>query len=159
MGRGLSDLQRFILKETAKQGVLFRRDIKARFFGFKPRTREHEPDERHQRKIPSRGYNDYLKRVKHDSDRGYAVFSPIEIGKKKYNSTAASIGRSLTRLQQRGLIEPYWRVQLDGWKSFEWGILLTEDGEVYVKQKFSIKAKKIRKPKEPHQGYFYITNF
>ncbi len=37
MGRGLSDLQQFILRETAKHGVLFREEIKERFFHLLPR--------------------------------------------------------------------------------------------------------------------------
>lgn len=32
MARGLSDLQHFVLKQTAKQGVLFREEIKDGFF-------------------------------------------------------------------------------------------------------------------------------
>lgn len=36
MGRGLSDLQLFVLQRTAKQGVLFREEIKEGFFHWKP---------------------------------------------------------------------------------------------------------------------------
>jgi hypothetical protein len=75
MGKGLSPLQRFILKETSKKGHIQNSDILINYYGFQPVYSG--------RKIR---------------------FSRKQIGMEKYISTSASVSNSLTRLRKRGLM-------------------------------------------------------
>jgi hypothetical protein len=87
MGRGLSDLQRWILREARERGHLHARDICTDYFGWKP---------------PRYYGGSYAK-----------TFRPEDIGRDEYNRVMATISRSLSRLEARGLIEtwggPYYK--------------------------------------------------
>ena len=83
MGKGLSPLQWFILKDASKKGHIQNSDILIKYYGFQPVYSG--------RKIR---------------------FSRRQIGMEKYISTSASVSNSLTRLRKRGLLVrgscPHW---------------------------------------------------
>jgi hypothetical protein len=84
MGRGLSDLQRHILSETATRDKVHLAEILMGYFGWEPTCLyPSKPGER------PRGNN----------------FSIDEIGWNKYRSVTAAVRRSFFRLHERGLIE------------------------------------------------------
>lgn len=74
MGKGLSPLQRFILKETYKKQYIKNADILIKRYGFQPLT------------------------------YGKIRFSRKQIGMEKYICASASVSNSLTRLRKRGLL-------------------------------------------------------
>jgi len=79
MGKGLSILQRFILKEAYKNRKVLNADILIKYYGFT--------------QVAS----------------GSIKFNRHQIGMKKYLSESVAVARSLTRLRDRGLITPnYW---------------------------------------------------
>lgn len=78
MGRGLSDLQRWILHRAGLAVKLSTVDILTGYFGWK----RHTP----------RGYD----LVKHN-------FSKMAVGARRFNVGKASLSRALRRLEQRGL--------------------------------------------------------
>jgi len=77
MGRGLSDLQRWILRQTCKRGQLEYADIRRDYFGWKSKQQDKQLRER---------------------------YSPQDIGEDEYNRVMATISRSCRRLEARGLI-------------------------------------------------------
>lgn len=79
MGRGLSELQQFILKKAGRDGDIAPPDILEDFFGWK-KTR-----------IPCRP--------------GGHRFSPPEIGTERYHKTMVTLSRSIRRLECRGLVQ------------------------------------------------------
>jgi hypothetical protein len=83
MGRGLSDLQRFILKRAAESGGARRGDVLCDYFGW--RTQGERPTGRY-------------------AWIGEQNFSPSQIGTKKYRSDSASLSRAQRRLRERGLV-------------------------------------------------------
>jgi hypothetical protein len=88
MGRGLSDLQRYILTEAGKRPPI---------------------DTAHQVPETQLNFNEILEgffgwRAKRGILNFYH-FSKLEIGEKKYRSVMAALSRSLARLEQRGLVE------------------------------------------------------
>jgi hypothetical protein len=78
MGRGLSDLQQWILREARQRGRLYHADIYEGYYGWKPRRGASLPGEQR--------------------------FSKWEIGEAEYNKTMATVSRSCTRLEARGLV-------------------------------------------------------
>ena len=124
MGRGLSELQKFILKETAKRGILFRRDIRDRFFRWK----SVEEKGRYSWLAPSHS-EEYID------------------NRKQYASMSASIARALSRLKNRGLIE-HRSTRLSGYHSYAWGVLLTDEGAKYAAEQFSIRVKRVKRPEK-----------
>jgi hypothetical protein len=86
MGRGLSDLQRYILRETARQGIIFRVHILAGYFRWPSDYRIPQGD-------PG---------ACGDKTR---YFSKHEIGQRRYEAGMASVSRAVSRLIQRGLLE------------------------------------------------------
>ena len=129
MGRGLSDLQQFILQKTAKHGVLFREEIKEQFFHW--RTPERPAYLRWPaslRPTPSRKFLE---------------------AERKDNSVSASIARTLTRLERRRLVNSHQRAKKREW---HWNrtdaIVLTEEGRNYVMERLRLKPKKLRKAKD-----------
>jgi hypothetical protein len=83
MGRGLSGLQRYILRETARRERLHPADILAGFFGWPTLGPLRPEGER------CRGLN----------------FDREEVGPERYNASMASLSRAIRRLEDRGLIE------------------------------------------------------
>ncbi len=77
MGRGLSDLQRWILREARQRGQLEYSDICQGYFGWKPLRKDQQLRDR---------------------------FSPKQIGAAEYNRVMATVSRSCRRLAERGLI-------------------------------------------------------
>jgi DNA-binding MarR family transcriptional regulator len=86
MGRGLSDLQKYILKEAAAQNPnergnqwLYNHDIFMGYYGWEPHIRNYD----------MRAANNFL---------------PSAIGEKKYNAAHVAVRKACDRLEQRGLI-------------------------------------------------------
>lgn len=82
MGRGLSDLQRWILAEARKRDRLYYADICEKYYGWP-------------RKTDSQG---------NPLSIGSQHFSRSEIGEREYNRVMATISRSCLRLEKRGLV-------------------------------------------------------
>ncbi len=82
MGRGLSDLQRWILAEARKRDRLYYADICEKYYGWP-------------RKTDVAG---------NPLSRGSQHFSRSEIGNREYNRVMATISRSCLRLEKRGLV-------------------------------------------------------
>jgi hypothetical protein len=78
MGRGLSPLQRWIMREVETAGKLYYVDIYTRYFGWQPTSRAWSKDGQH--------------------------FSPTSIGLREYRRVVATVSRSCKRLEQRGLV-------------------------------------------------------
>jgi hypothetical protein len=79
MGRGLSNLQRWILSEARRRGWLEYDEIYQGYFGWR-RTGPYWPNELRQ------------------------TFSPRDIGEGEYNRVMATVSRSVRRLEERGLV-------------------------------------------------------
>jgi len=77
MGRGLSDLQRWILREACERGQLEYSYIRRDYFGWESTRKDQQLRDR---------------------------YSPDAIGEAEYNRVMATISRSCRRLQERGLI-------------------------------------------------------
>ncbi len=92
MGRGLSDLQRWILAEARKRDRLYHADICEKYYGWS-------------RKTDSRG---------NPLSIGSQHFSRSEIGGREYNRVMATISRSCLRLEKRGLVRCI-RAMYGGW--------------------------------------------
>jgi hypothetical protein len=103
MGRGLSELQRFILREAGKRGRAYYADVLTGFFGWKP--------------TPSR-----LPRTP-----GQQRFSRSRIGERRYAKTMATLSRACWRLGQRGLV-----TCLQGARSHWSGVELTDKGREWL---------------------------
>ncbi len=82
MGRGLSDLQRWILAEARKQDRLYYADICEKYYGWR-------------RKYHTWG---------DPFSVGCNKFYRSEIGHREYNRVMATISRSCRRLEKRGLV-------------------------------------------------------
>jgi hypothetical protein len=80
MGRGLSELQKYILKRAARSNDTCRAEILCGFFGWPSR-----------RSRPPRP--------------GEKTFRPARIGEVTYRSANASLSRAWRRLRDRGLME------------------------------------------------------
>jgi hypothetical protein len=95
MGRGLSDLQRFIVVKAATCNRLHYAEILVEYFGWKPNGRLHYG--------PEHG-KDYAGEDLAGRVIGGQHFSLKEIGEKRYRKTMATLSRTCTRLGQRGLV-------------------------------------------------------
>ncbi len=84
MGKGLSPLQRFILKQAYKNQSILNSDVLIKRYGFK------------------------------QISFGSIKFNRHQIGMRKYLSASASVARSLTRLRARGLMtrDPFLKHRL-----------------------------------------------
>ncbi len=81
MGRGLSELQRWILREARARGRLYYADICEGYFGWNRKPRG----------TLSENYNRQM-------------FSRQAIGEKEYDRVMATISRSCLRLERRELV-------------------------------------------------------
>ena len=84
MGRGLSDLQRWILAEAQKRDRLYYFHICEGYYGWKRRL-------------------DFYGRTPDDSP-GPHKFSPAQIGEREYARVMSTISRSCDRLAKRDLV-------------------------------------------------------
>jgi hypothetical protein len=106
MGRGLSELQRYILTEAGKRQRVYYADILEGFFGWapvKPIARWKAGDVRGgvpgypEEQIPENEVGS----IKHP---GHQYFSRRKIGEKNYRKVLATLSRTCLRLGQRGLV-------------------------------------------------------
>ena len=81
MGRGISELQRWILEEARARGRLYYSDICEGYYGWKQHS----------------SYGSH-------GGPGCNKFSREEIGKAEYNRVMATISRACLRLERRGLV-------------------------------------------------------
>ncbi len=137
MGQGLSSLQHFVLKQTAKQGVLFRDEIKEQFFDWK------KPD----RPVRiSASLRPFLSREHLEEER-------------RDNVVSASTCRTVARLERRGLINAHQSV-----KKTEWyvrrhdAIVLTAAGRKYVKKRFRLNAKRLKKSRYKESSWLVLPS-
>ena len=162
MGQGLSRLQSFVLKQTAKQGVLFRWQIKedfCRWRAVKPLPRWRRPQWQWRRlaqlqKQPSKRAEKFAERKR---QLGLPPTAKEELALLDaaacVNRMSASTSRALTRLERRSLIVKVRVKYSDTRVGYHWqGILLSAEGRRYVKQRFGIKARKMPVPKQWFDG-------
>jgi hypothetical protein len=90
MGRGLSDLQRYIVAKAATVERLYYADILQEHFGWQPVFR------------PRDGYDKATRTPKYEI--GQQRFDPERIGRTRYHQTMVTLSRAADRLQQRGLV-------------------------------------------------------
>src|SRR5262245_18926012 len=90
MGRGLSDLQQWILRRASGQKQLINHEILSGFFGWRYRRRGPHPEDN--------------------------KFSPGNVGDSRYHSVHVVVSRSCLRLSERGLVER-WHRQSYRWSS------------------------------------------
>jgi hypothetical protein len=102
MGKGLSDLQRFILKEAYKKHNISNADILIKRYGFK------------------------------QVSYGSIKFNRHQIGMKRYLSASAAVARSLTRLRNRGLITRIYGPLVWGHRLTKTGSQVIKNGLISV---------------------------
>jgi hypothetical protein len=138
MGRGLSDLQRFIVAEAGRRGRLYYADVLHHFFGLPPGRgplRYHKPsDGVGQSGQPAFDPSSWAEGGQLASP-GSQNFVPAQIGRQRYHSACASVSRACSRLRARGLV-----TCLQGAMSNWAGVELTDKGrELSVKLKESYR--------------------
>jgi hypothetical protein len=112
MGRGLSDLQRFLLRRASEQPYLSYAEVLADYFGWEPRV-----------PLPRHAGVDPL--IPPDDLQGPSTryFDPDHIGRPRYQRTIAALSRACRRLEARGFV---WGV---GGRYGHWhGVEITEAG-------------------------------
>jgi len=124
MGRGLSDLQRYILDRAGKQRRVYYVEILEGYFGWAP---EYEIG----RYSLGRYENDHRGEVGELVSPGSQHFSRKRIGEKTYRKVMATLSRSCKRLQARGLVT--W---LCGTYSYWSGVEITEEGRKWLSVNF-----------------------
>jgi hypothetical protein len=113
MGRGLSDLQRFILAEAGKRERVHPCEVLAGFFGWEP----NQPLRAGER---PKGVNFFRGRV----------------GRAAYRSAMASLSRSIRRLEGRGLVK-CWDYQ----SGRAWFLCITDKGRQFLSVKTAPTAR------------------
>jgi hypothetical protein len=99
MGRGLSDLQRWILRQTFERGTVTNAEICQGYFGW--------PDRQPAYCIRSRWDGEpVLQCIRSEA------FSPQAIGHKHYHVVTVTISRAIHRLGRRGLV--WWDHKTSG---------------------------------------------
>jgi hypothetical protein len=111
MGRGLSELQGWILR-VAAVGPLQRKEICLHYFGWEPTIALANPN-----RIPTWWH-------------GSKIFDPDRIGRAEYNRVMATISRACRRLEARGLI-----TQAAGAFSNWHRVEITDAGRAYLSVK------------------------
>jgi hypothetical protein len=79
MGRGLSPLQAWIVRQSARRSLLFYPEVLVGYFGLRPNRTQWYP--------------------------GSQWFAPDAIGRRRYRSALSALSRSCRRLEERGLVE------------------------------------------------------
>lgn len=129
MGRGLSELQRYILSEAGKRRRVYCPDILEGFFGWKPIC----PMDRHRGGDVVRGFGGLPDTVRPADDDGVLsspgrqYFSLAKIGERTYRTVMASLSRSIRRLEERGLVTVL-KGAYAGWTAVE----ITERGRTWL---------------------------
>jgi hypothetical protein len=116
MGRGLSDLQRWILREGTRRERVYYADILAGFFKFRPLDGIQHEDGK------------FTTRSGQVVGLGSPKFCPDEIGRSAYRTALAVISRSCARLADRGLV-----TCLQGRYSRWAAVTLTDEGVAWVR--------------------------
>src|SRR5438309_1858946 len=109
MSRGLSGLQQFILTECGKRGMVFSRDIKARFYDWKTtpvlwKWRYKTTGYCFVRVKAPLSYDALVaspRTLEHAGD----LFYRADIGVNEFNAVKVAISKTTARLQRRGLIQ------------------------------------------------------
>ena len=140
MGRGLSQLQRFILSEAAKRKRIYYCEICVEYFGWKlTKKRWGWKQEGFERWGPTRTNSKRvgLGKLEEEStppdevgmlkNPGAQFFSRREIGEREYSRVMATLSRSCLRLQQRGLVRCL-RGKFSHWA----GVEITGEGRQYL---------------------------
>jgi hypothetical protein len=109
MGRGLSDLQRYVLAEAGKRSRVYYAEVLAGFYGWRPR-RELARDAEGKLRSP-----------------GSWHFSPRKVGENRYNKAMAALSRACARLGTRGLV-----TCLKGVSSRWAGVEITDKGKEWL---------------------------
>jgi hypothetical protein len=112
MGRGLSDLQRFVVTEAGKRRRLYYADVLHHFFGFAPKPSRWGGRVGLEYHKQSGGWDRYGPEWEPSSweaggelaHPGNQRFDPEEIGRNRYRSALASVSRACLRLSARGLV-------------------------------------------------------
>lgn len=86
MGRGLSDLQRFIMRRAGEQPQLAYAEVLVEYFGWPPATG-----------TLRRGQDGLVRGGTHR-------FDPDAIGRRRYHSTCVTLSQACRRLAARGLV-------------------------------------------------------
>jgi len=107
MGRGLSELQQFILKKAATLRIVYYADICMEYYGWKPRYAAYESH-----------YSDGTL-----MSPGRQRFSRKEIGEREYSRVMATMNRSCNRRAYRGLVTG-WKGKNAHWR----GVKITDSG-------------------------------
>jgi hypothetical protein len=121
MGRGLSDLQRWIVIEAAKRKVLSHADILMGYFGWKAERRVNRYGDEG---FPIKNRWDHKGDLVHPGAR---YFSRAKIGEKEYANTRGTLTRSCNRLAERGLVK-----LLCGYYSPWAGVKITDKGRLWL---------------------------
>lgn len=100
MGRGLSDLQRWILAEVTRLGYLYYADVCERYFGWTPQR----PIYRYGQGPYAHDRRETAGQLVHPSSK---YFLPAQVGPKEYRRGMVTLSRACRRLKARGLIP--WR--------------------------------------------------
>jgi hypothetical protein len=105
MGRGLSDLQRYIVKRAASQPRVYYAELLEGYFGWKPqKPLEHWGKTRH-RVFSTDGSTETPVELAGNLTRpANRHFSRRAIGEQKYRKAMVSLSRACLRLDRRGLV-------------------------------------------------------
>jgi hypothetical protein len=105
MGRGLSNLQRFLLAESNRRPRLYYADVLRHYFGFRPAAKMEYHKPREADPAFTRGDPSSWEDGGQLHCPGGQKFRPRDIGVRRYRSALASLSRACRRLQSRGLVE------------------------------------------------------
>lgn len=117
MGRGLSDLQKFILRKAARQPRVYYCEICEGFYNWEPKSWFGVKD----------GGGFCRSKDGNLKYPGTQYFSRAEIGEKEYTRVMAAISRSCLLLQERGLVKCI-TVASSHWS----GVVITEKGRQFI---------------------------
>jgi hypothetical protein len=134
MGRGLSDLQRFILRRAGEQHRLYYAEIYVAYFGWPPT----QPLRRHDGTDPQLVAGSL-------ADPGTLRFDPDTIGRERYHSTAVVVSRACSRLEERGLVTCL-QATLSHWS----GVAITDAGRAWLSADSAVRRRS-RQPIAPGQ--------
>jgi hypothetical protein len=130
MGRGRSDLQRFLLRRASEQQCLYYAEVLADYFGWEPRGPRPQHDSADPRVPPA-----------DLQGPGTRYFDPDRIGRPRYHRTIAALSRACRRLEARGFV---WSV---GGRYGHWhGVEITEAGRAWLAADAAIATTPARAP-------------
>jgi hypothetical protein len=121
MGRGLSELQRWILRRASTQRRLYYPEILEGFFGWKPK----QPFRRY--KEGEKDLDGQPAPVGDLANVAGQHFSSRTIGEERYRKVMFTLRRSCARLEERGLVERIQRAYA-GWRA----VKITQKGREWL---------------------------